>query len=121
MKMLSQDGHDSGPLFGPKPAPRRVHPGLVRRRKLRRAKVAWSTWAEMRMLSMWARAMTVFHGVQYVVDHQVPLSSPLVCGLHCSPNLKVITKAENDRKQNTYWPDMWGEQLDLEKSDVQTN
>lgn len=42
--------------------------------------------------------------IKYVVDHIVPLHSDLVCGLHCEDNLQVITKVENDSKQNTFWP-----------------
>ena len=45
-------------------------------------------------------------GVPWHVDHQVPLQSEFVCGLHCAANLQVITGAENNRKRNHYWPDM---------------
>lgn len=45
-------------------------------------------------------------GVQWHVDHIVPLKSDLVCGLHCEQNLRVITAFENISKKNRYWPDM---------------
>ncbi len=108
--MLQLNGQSAGPLFGPPLAPKRRHSGAVRRRKVRRAKAAWSSWTDMAVLKRWARVMTTFHNETYVVDHIVPLSSEFVCGLHCIANLAVITKAENDRKQNRWWPDMWGEQ-----------
>jgi len=88
------------------PAHRPLHPGIARRRKVRRAKAAWSSWSDMRMLTSWAKAMSVFHREPYVVDHIVPLSSPKVCGLHCSANLQVIPKHVNDSKGNAWWPDM---------------
>lgn len=45
-------------------------------------------------------------GVRHHVDHIVPLKSPIVCGLHCEDNLRVISALENIVKGNRYWPDM---------------
>mgnify|MGYP001600631965 CR=1 FL=1 len=45
---------------------------------------------------------------KWVVDHIVPLQSPLVCGLHVEHNLQVIPELENLRKHNRIWPDMPG-------------
>jgi hypothetical protein len=46
-------------------------------------------------------------GVVYTVDHLVPLTSPLVCGLHVHCNLAVVAHLENSRKGNSIWPGMW--------------
>lgn len=43
---------------------------------------------------------------EWHVDHIVPLTSKLVCGLHTHDNLRVITALENMRKKNKYWPQM---------------
>lgn len=41
------------------------------------------------------------------VDHTVPLTSKLVCGLHCEANLRLLPGRENQAKSNRSWPDMW--------------
>lgn len=45
-------------------------------------------------------------GVEWHVDHTVPLQSRQVCGLHCAANLKVIPALANLKKSNLTWPDM---------------
>ena len=75
----------------------------VRRRKHREATPPWVTKEqrhEMRQLYQLAITITRTTGVQYVVDHIVPLRSSKVCGLHVPWNLQVITREENARKSN---------------------
>jgi hypothetical protein len=45
-------------------------------------------------------------GVEWHVDHIVPLRSEKVCGLHCAANVRVITATENHGKGNRTWPNM---------------
>ena len=73
--------------------------------------------SKQRAIPMWAdrdamRAIYVeaatrkARGEDVVVDHIVPLTSRLVCGLHCEQNLRIIQRRENLRKRNYFWPDM---------------
>lgn len=39
-------------------------------------------------------------GVEYNVDHIIPLQSDFICGLHVPWNLRIITKIENVKKGN---------------------
>lgn len=75
----------------------------ARRRRHREATPAWLTdeqRATMKKMYVTARNLTKLTGVQYVVDHIVPLRSDVVCGLHVPWNLQVITQEENLRKSN---------------------
>lgn len=53
-----------------------------------------------------AAAKTKSTGIPHVVDHVCPLQSKLVCGLHWSGNLRVITAEKNMAKGNRTWPGM---------------
>ena len=60
-------------------------------------KLATPSWAnKSKMLELHKEAgKKGFH-----VDHIVPLRHPLVCGLHCEDNLRVISPHENHTKSN---------------------
>jgi len=53
-----------------------------------------------------ARLRTKLTGIKWHVDHEVPLHSNIVCGLHVESNLRVIQAAENYAKSNKFWAGM---------------
>lgn len=66
----------------------------------------WSETAQILSLYEEAAKLRSETGVDWHVDHIVPLNSPIVCGLHVLANLRVITATENISKGNSYWPEM---------------
>ena len=78
----------------------------ARRAKVSDAKPIW--YDEFLVLEIYDLAIlrTKATGVKWEVDHIIPLNSKIVCGLHCHQNMRVVTKGENRRKNNRYWPDM---------------
>jgi hypothetical protein len=81
---------------------------VVRRKRAKdKATPAWADIELMQDLYALARALTEGSGIQFHVDHQVPLTSPLVCGLHNEFNLRPIPAGDNLTKHNRTWPQMW--------------
>lgn len=73
--------------------------------KRRAAKLmAIPSWADMKEISKIYKDAQRLSGMH--VDHIVPLQSKLVCGLHVSNNLQIISAIENSKKSNYIWPDM---------------
>jgi hypothetical protein len=91
------------------------------------ASVKWTNHREIATLYSVARRKTAAEGIQYHVDHMVPIKSPMVQGfdgnliqkkefvgpvfpvvqgLHVVANLRVIPAAQNISKLNKFWPDM---------------
>lgn len=84
---------------------------LAARQKAREARKtqAMPAWVNPEVLvAIYEKAnrLTDETGVKHHVDHIVPLTSEIVCGLHCEANLEVITARENYSKGNRWWPDM---------------
>lgn len=77
-----------------------------RRGRIRAGSAKWANKFFIAEIYRLAVARTAATGIKWEVDHIVPVSSPLVCGLHCEANLQVITEAANKKKNNTVWPDM---------------
>ena len=61
-------------------------------------------WANRELIKMWYEVAAVLRrsGVNFQVDHIVPLAGENVCGLHTHDNLQILTKAENVRKKNRF-------------------
>ncbi len=89
------------------------HPEKANARNAKRRAVKLSripSWSESFIVDEiyhLAKIRTEITGVKWHVDHVVPLNSPLVSGLHCEANLRVIPAQQNYDKGNRHWPDMW--------------
>lgn len=108
---LEIDGFDCGPLFAP-PVKRRAPKPKARGWEHYHARHAQRTplWADTeRTFEFYSTAR--YHGCE--VDHIVPITHPLVCGLHWHGNMQILTPEANRLKGNNWWPDMWGEQCQI--------
>lgn len=68
----------------------------------RQATPAWANRTEMAKRYHEARGLTRATGILHVVDHEIPLRGPNVCGLHVENNLQVITGSANKLKGNSH-------------------
>lgn len=78
----------------------------ARRRRVRGAQPAWANKFFIQEAYRLAQLRSAVTGIKWSVDHIVPITHALVCGLHCEANLRVIPETENKRKNNRWWPNM---------------
>ena len=71
-----------------------------RRAYVLRATPAWANQFFIEEAYRLARMRTQMTGLPWEVDHDLPLVSPLVCGLHVAENMRVIPRMENRSKGN---------------------
>ena len=76
-----------------------------RRAKKRNATPAWADISSINAIYEVAGAWNVA-GFDVQVDHCVPLTSALVCGLHVPANLTIMPRLDNVAKGNRTWVDM---------------
>lgn len=95
-----------------KPRPGSKRDKLWRFHALADAYCVWSDVDEVVRTYVACGVMNELGWDTYCVDHTVPLSNPIVCGLHTHTNLRVISHRENMLKGNHVWPGMpevnWG-------------
>ena len=68
---------------------------------------AWADREHIQTFYDIADAYWIAFGIEFEIDHIVPLRSSKVCGLHVSENLQLLPPLANRSKNNRHWPDMW--------------
>lgn len=74
-----------------------------RRAYKKQATPSWYDDDKLNILAIYEEASLIRStGVNVEVDHIIPLKNDIVCGLHCSANLQIITREENMKKFNYF-------------------
>lgn len=87
---------------------RASHPDVIarnaaaRRAAKRNARPPWVSPGDLSAVFALAATLSRETGIKHSVDHIVPLTHPLVCGLHVPWNLRVIPLRDNLRKGNSF-------------------
>jgi 5-methylcytosine-specific restriction endonuclease McrA len=69
---------------------------------MKRATPPWVLKSDILRFYKKAARLTEETGIQYEVDHIIPLNHELVCGLNIPENLQIITQEENRKKSNEW-------------------
>ena len=62
----------------------------------------WANTRKIKSIYSLARLLTSLNGIEYDVDHIVPLQGEFVSGLHCEDNLQIIPARLNRSKGNRF-------------------
>lgn len=79
---------------------------MARKAAQRMAIPAWADMDQIKTVYRKAKELSSAFGVDFQVDHIVPLRSRLVCGLHTPANLQLLAADLNHAKRHWSWPDM---------------
>lgn len=76
---------------------------IVERRKKRdKSMPPWADKTAINEIYVRARQLTAETGVKHEVDHIIPSTHKLVCGLHVETNLQILTEFDNISKSNKF-------------------
>lgn len=95
-----QNEYKSAYMSIPENRARRNKHNATRRAIIGQASVNWANQEAMDNIYKTAATLEHQDGIKRHVDHIIPLSHKLVCGLHVENNLQILTAEENMRKHN---------------------
>lgn len=80
----------------------RAKNSAYKRRELKHLTPSWANTEKINDIYIKARKMSQETGITHEVDHIIPLTHKLVCGLHVESNLQILTEQENCQKSNKF-------------------
>jgi hypothetical protein len=75
---------------------------LARRGSIKQMTPSWANKFFISEIYDLAKRRREITGINWDVDHIIPLKGKTVCGLHVETNLRVIPASENRRKWNAF-------------------
>ncbi len=73
----------------------------AREQRCKNATPPWVSMADVQFIYKQAKQVSKETGVPHEVDHIIPLTHDVICGLNAPINLQVIPASENRRKANS--------------------
>lgn len=78
----------------------------ARKAAQRKAMPLWADKSQIAVVYQKSKELSKAFGVDFEVDHVVPLRGKTVCGLHVHANLQLLASDLNHKKRHYEWPDM---------------
>lgn len=75
---------------------------IEKQQRTKKATPNWRDRDKIKEIYLEAVQLTESTGIRHEVDHIVPLTNKLVCGLHVEHNLQIIPFTENRKKGNKF-------------------
>lgn len=76
---------------------------IEKQKRVKNATPKWANKEKIKEIYVKAHKLSECSRIPHEVDHIIPLTSKLVCGLHNEYNLRIVTQKENREKTNTFF------------------
>jgi len=75
---------------------------IEKQNRIKSASVVWADKEKIKSIYKQAVEISESTGVRHEVDHIIPITNKLVCGLHNEFNLQILSISENRAKYNKF-------------------